>query len=119
MLSFRPSTAVDVEALNLDLAWRIRGVTALRDGQPVAIGGLAYLPDGTAIAFMEGADAIPAAPLSFHRAVARGLAEAKARGVRRIVAKADPAIEAAPRWLERLGFSPAPARDDTLHVWEA
>ncbi len=84
--------------------WRIRAMTAHVDGEPVAIGGLAYLPDNTVIAFLEGYDAVKRFPLSIHKAVRRGLEDARRRGVRRIVSIADESVEAAPRWLERFGF---------------
>ena len=120
MIAFRPTTRADIAALDLDLAWRIRAETAVVDGAPVAVGGITYLPDGTVAAFVEPYDAISRFPVGFTRAVRRGLAAARARGVRRIVALADVegAGEAAERWLRRLGFHPVEAPGALVYVWE-
>lgn len=118
-VTFRAATAEDCRTLGLQLDLRIRGVTAERDGAPIAVGGLAYLPDGTAVAFLEGAEHVPAAPIAFTKAVKRGLADARARGVRSITAAAQDDISAAPRWLERLGFVPLGFGDPPLYRWEA
>jgi hypothetical protein len=105
MVRVRPTTLEDCEQLlGGKPAWRIRAMTADVDGAPVAIGGLAYLPDNTVFAFLEGAEAVKRHPVAIHKAVRRGLDDAKRRGVRRILSIADEHIEAAPRWLERFGF---------------
>jgi hypothetical protein len=93
---------------------RLWGYAAEREGRVVAFGGLAFTPDAV-VAFMQGHDQIPAFPLAFHRAVTRGLREAKARGIPRIVALADAGVPAAERWLARLGFK----RCGNAWVWEA
>lgn len=117
MVSIMPTTAEDCKALLEQIpTFRIRAMTAHVDGKPVAIGGLTYLPGGNVIAFLEGYDAVKRWPVTMHKAVRRGLEEAKARGVRRIVAIADGAVEAAPRWLERLGFQPT--AQDGVYLWE-
>jgi hypothetical protein len=107
MVDLSPTTLEDCERFfGKAPDWRIRAMTAHVDGEPVAIGGLAYLPDNTVIAFLEGYDAVKRFPLSIHKAVRRGLEDARRRGVRRIVSIADEGVEAAPRWLERFGFRP-------------
>ncbi|WP_375408506.1 hypothetical protein [uncultured Methylobacterium sp.] len=95
---------------------RIRAMSARVDGELVAIGGLAYLPDLTVVAFLEGHSAVKRWPITIHKAVRAGLADAKRRGVRRIVAIAADDVEAAPRWLERLGFRSDAAPG--VYLWE-
>ncbi|GJD92935.1 hypothetical protein [Methylobacterium iners] len=117
MVSIGPTTAEDVEVFLAEPpAWRIRAMTARIDGAPVAIGGLSYLPDGTVVAFLEGYAAVKRYPVAVHKAVRQGLADAARRGVRRIVTIADEGVEAAPRWLQRLGFREVSAN---VYVWEA
>lgn len=92
---------------------RLWGYAAEIDGEVVAFGGLAFMPE-YAVAFVQGHEHIPKFPLAFHKAVKRGLQEAKDRGITRIIATADENVPAAERWLERLGF----VRRDEVWAWE-
>lgn len=92
---------------------RLWGYAAEHNGEVLAFGGLAFMPDYV-VAFMQGHEHIARFPLAFHRAVKRGLEEAKGRGITRIIAVADENVPAAARWLERLGF----VLRDELHVLE-
>ncbi|MGX9983970.1 hypothetical protein [Methylobacterium fujisawaense] len=118
MLDLRPATAADFEAVfGTAPPWRIRGVAAHQDGRPVALGGLAYTPDGAAMAFYAGTETVQRFPVAITKAVKAGLVAARARGVRRIVAECDTSIEAAARWLARLGFRPSDVPN--VWIWEA
>lgn len=118
MIRLAPATVTDFEAVfGTAPPWRIRGVTAHQDGRPVALGGLAYSPDGLAMAFYAGTEAVQRFPVAITRAVMTGLAAARARGVRRIVAECDTSIEAAARWLARLGFRETEVPN--VWIWEA
>lgn len=118
MIALAPATAADFEAMfGTAPPWRIRGLAAHEGGRTVALGGLAYAPDGQAMAFYAGTEAVRRFPVAITRAVKAGLAAARARGVRRIVAECDTSIEAAARWLVRLGFRPTAVPD--LWIWEA
>ena len=117
MLRVRPTSLADCERLlGGKPEWRIRAMTVEVDGEPVALGGFAYTPDNSVFAFLEGSDAVKRYPVAIHKAVRRGLEDAKRRGVRRVLSIADEHIEAAPRWLERFGF--VPAGHDNLFVLE-
>ena len=118
MISLAPATHADFEAVfGSPAPWRIRGVAAHEEGACVALGGLAYGPDGQAHAFYAGTEAVQRFPVAITRAVMTGLAAARARGVRRIVAECDTSIEAAARWLARLGFRPTEVAN--VWIWEA
>lgn len=112
-----PTTVADFEALVGGWPYaRFRGVTAHLDGAPVAFGGLSYHPDGSVIAFFHGYDVVPRFPVAIHKAVKAGIAAARARGVKRIVAVCDASVPAAGRWLARLGFVQSDQPD--VWVWE-
>ena len=82
---------------------RLWGYAAELNGEVLAFGGLAFMPEYV-VAFMQGHEHISRFPVAFHKAVKRGLREAKERGIPRIIALADENVPAAERWLERLGF---------------
>jgi hypothetical protein len=109
-----PTTPGDVQRFLRQLPWRIRAMTAKVDGQIKGIGGVALLPDGTAIAFLEASeDDCKRYPLTLHRTAKKLFDDMKGR---KIVAILDHEREAAPRWLARLGFA---QHDDTVWVrWQ-
>lgn len=92
---------------------RLWGYSVLEGDEVLAFGGLAFMPDHV-VAFVQGHEHISRFPLAFHKAVRRGLEEARNRGITRIIAMADEQVPAAERWLERLGFV---LRGD-VWVWE-
>lgn len=106
-IELRAATPGDVLALMGRLpAYRARLITMLADGEPVAIGGVLFRPDGYwASAVIT--DRARAAPLSLHRAGKRVFAEALACGYRPIHATPDETQPRAQAWLERLGFKRA------------
>ena len=119
MFAIRPTTRADCEAFyGKALPYRIKAYTGLIDDEVVAIGGLGFPPEGPAIGFADLKDIARQWPyaVELHRFARRVLAEAKAAGVPRIVAKADTSIEAAARWLKRLGFEPLNG-EGTLFIW--
>lgn len=117
-INLAPATAADFEAVfGSAPPWRIRGVAAHQDDACVALGGLAYTPEGAAHAFYAGTETVRRFPVAITRAVMTGLAAARARGVRRIVAECDTSIEAAARWLARLGFRQTDVPN--FWIWEA
>jgi RimJ/RimL family protein N-acetyltransferase len=119
-LSFRiaPTTKADCEAFyGQELPSRIKAYTGFIDDEVVAIGGLRFPPDGPPIAFADMKEEARQWPyvVELHRFALRVFKEAKASGVPRIIAKADASVEAAERWLKRLGFEPL--TDDRTY-WE-
>jgi N-acetylglutamate synthase-like GNAT family acetyltransferase len=116
----RPATSADFIAMfGQPPKWRVRGLAAEIDGKLVGLGGLALMmPCETWCAFMRATDEFRARPIALHRAGLRMMAEAKRLGIRRLVALAEPGIEAAPRWLARFGFAPQDIDDATVWVWK-
>jgi topoisomerase IA-like protein len=108
-MTISPTTPADVEEFkHATPPYRIRAVTGRVDGRIVGIGGIAYLPDGTVAAFLEATDEARKYAVTLHKTALRSL-----KGYRKLVALCDPEIEAAPRWLKRLGFEPV----DGLEVY--
>lgn len=112
-----PTTPADVEEFKQQTPpYRIRAVTGRVDGRIVGIGGIAYLPDGTVAAFLEATDEARRHAVTLHREARKVLSEAARAGHRMVVALADTSIEAAPRWLKRLGFEPVGQEVYVKHV---
>lgn len=97
--------------------YRVRAFTAELDGKPIGLGGLALLPDGTWAAFVHVTEGARRFKIALHKAGLRTLQEARARGIRRLVALAEPGVEPAERWLMRLGFEPVNVGDKIAWVW--
>lgn len=118
-IELRPTTQADVdEFLKRPSPYRIRAFTGWVDGEIKGIGGLAYLPDGTALAFLELAEGARRYAVTLHKAALRTIEEAKARGVRKIVAQADTSYSTAERWLTRLGFEPVEIDGQKVYLWQ-
>src|SRR5437762_2925276 len=108
-----PTTPADVtEFFPKAQLWRIRALTARLDGKIIGIGGIATLPDGTMAAFLECEEEWARKyPLTLHKTALRVLADARLRGVRKLVAMSDDRRDAARRWLQRLGFEASTVLD--------
>lgn len=106
MVEVRPSTVDDlIEHCGGLPAFRIRAYTGLIDGEVVAIGGVAYLPNGVGLAFLDAQDVTrERAKLTLYKTAKRVIEDCKSRGVTRINARPSLDIEAAERFLKRLGF---------------
>jgi len=101
-----PLTAADIAEITSEAhPYRVSGFTARLDGNVIAIGGAAHLPDGTLLAFAHLTDQARQRKVWLHKQ-AKGVLARLAAQRRRIVATASPDIPAAQRWLERLGFVP-------------
>jgi hypothetical protein len=110
----RPTIPSDIEALGIEVPYRIRAMTAIVDGEIAGIGGVMFLPNGTPAAFMQASDAVRTHKMALHRGAVRFFRELSRSLRRPIAAFPDEEIEAAPRWLERLGFTPS---DDNEAIW--
>ena len=116
-----PCTAEHVQRfLPEPLPWRIRALTALAGDTIVGIGGLSVLPDGTMMAFLQVTEEdAKRYPVALLRAAKRTIQQAIDAGTRRIVAKVDDSREAAPRFLEHLGFVRCSDVDgETVYLWQ-
>ncbi len=138
-VTLRPTILADLPHLiGEPLPCRIRAITALIDDRIIGMGGIAFPPDGPAIAFVQlapssrkeaigddghGAKSIPEArryPVAFHRAGLMAMEMIRRSGVTEVVATADASSDAAVRWLKRLGFQPAERQriaGKLLFVW--
>ena len=130
----RPTILSDLHyVIGEPLPYRIRAITALVDHRVIGLGGIAFLRDGPAIAFVqlvpsslsqEGARPIPEAkryPIAFHRAGLMAMAMIRASGLDHVIATAEVDDPAAVRWLRRLEFEPAdhqPIEGKVLFVWQ-
>ncbi len=124
-ITLRPTVPADLpHVVGEPLPYRIRAITALADERIIGLGGIAFPPDGPAIAFVQLAPSlaesdgrepdraagIPEAkryPVAFHRAGLMAIKMIRASGVAKVIATADPGSAVAVRWLKRLGFEPS------------
>ena len=106
MIEVRASTVDDLIAHCGGLpAFRVRAYTGLIDGVVVAIGGIAYLPNGAVLAFLDAQDITrERAKLSLYKTAKKVVEDCRARGITQINAMPQVNIEAAERFLARLGF---------------
>jgi RimJ/RimL family protein N-acetyltransferase len=103
---FSPTVADDLKHFSdRPPPYRIRWARTARIGNEVlGIGGIASLPDGAAVAFLELKPEARRYPVTLVKAAKLTLETACRMGVRRLVATADPAVESSSRFLDRLGF---------------
>jgi len=127
-VTLRPTMLDDLpHVVGEPLPYRIRAITALVDGRVIAMGGIAFPPQGPAFAFVQlvpspssqdgalcGDDqttaSIPEArryPVAFHRAGLMAMEMIRSSEAQHVVATADAGSDVAVRWLKRLGFKPA------------
>src|SRR5258708_755111 len=125
-VTLRPTILADLpHVIGEPLPYRIRAITALIDDRVIGMGGIAFPPDGPAIAFVQlapssreetvgasepAAASIPEArryPVAFHRAGLMAMEMIRRSHVAQVVATADARSDVAVRWLKRLGFQPA------------
>lgn len=120
-VTISPTTSDDVSAFFPQASpWRIKAVTGRVDGEIKGIGGFAFLPNGIVEVFLEASEAdCKRYPLTLHRTATRFLTQAKEQGVSSIMARTDKSREAAPRWLERLGFKRVGEFDgEVVYLWQ-
>ncbi len=125
-VTFRPTTREDLvfaaSRFNLPddgpLPHRTQLVTALIDNAIVGIGGLIFAGDAVYASLVMD-DALRAHKFALHRATLDGLRRCRARGIRRIIAFAEPGRPRAEAWLLRLGFRPGLIDGGAGWIWEA
>lgn len=116
-IALRPAIADDLSALGGEpLPFRVRAQAVEVDGELIAVGGVGYMDDGTVIAFARLTADMRRRKVQLHKAALALLRDAHARGAKQIIARVDPSVPAAQRWLERLGFAPCAGNDETLWV---
>jgi hypothetical protein len=117
-VTLRPATRSDFDTLSAEpLPYRIRAFAGEAGGDLLGIGGLAFPPDGTVIAFLQAGAKARNYPVSLHRAALRVLGEARRLRIPRVVAVAENGVEAAARWLVRLGFERSHIDGHEVWTW--
>ena len=116
-----PTTKADTEAFFPRAAdWRIKALTVRIDGEIKGIGGIAILPNGAKVAFLEAKEedckkyrmALMRATKKFFRELDPGTVK--------LCATCDASRESTPRWLEHLGFKRAGVtRGEEVWQWRA
>lgn len=98
---------------------RVRGYAGVDGDEVVAVGGIACCGDGVFQAFFDvkDGDLRKQYPVTLYKAARRLLADARAAGIPRVVAFPSANVDAAERFLRRLGF--APLDDGEMYVWSA
>lgn len=99
------------------LPYRTRGIAGEIDGKLLGVGGLALLPNQTWAAYVHLHPEARNYPVALHRAALLTLNQAKLYGISRVVAFAEDGIEAAERWLARLGFEPMQVDGRDVWIW--
>ena len=84
--------------------YRTRAWVGEVNGRIVGMGGICYPPHAVApVVWADLTDEVRGYPVALHK---QGLSFLKTLDHPRLMCMADSAIEAAPRWLKRLGFTP-------------
>jgi hypothetical protein len=99
-------------------AWRVRAWVGELDGKPIGKGGLAFMPGGPAVAWLEVDDHARMFPVKLHKHALAVLAEARRMGVATLVAYADRNVPASDRWLARLGFEDTGIDTEHGRIWK-
>jgi RimJ/RimL family protein N-acetyltransferase len=116
----RPSIPSDFDRfLDKPLPYRVRAITGLVDSEILAVGGIAYLPDGTHGGFLIADERARKYPIALHKAGLGMLRQARRLGITKLVAIADENIKPAKAWLERLGFEPVTVDDQEVWIWHS
>lgn len=118
-VQLRPATGADLAKLiSGPLPYRVRATAAERAGELLGVGGLAYLPTGAVAVFLLLAPGARRYRVALHKAALRTIEDAERLGIKRLVALAEPGIEPAVRWLERLGFREMTVDGEAVYVWQ-
>src|SRR5215470_14489177 len=95
-VTLRPTILADLpHVIGEPLPYRIRAITALADDRIIGMGGIAFPPQGPAIAFAQLVplpDQSPEArryPVAFHRAGLMAMEMIRTSGVAQVIATAD------------------------------
>ncbi len=120
-VTIRPTIPDDLKyVVGEFLPFRIRALTVLDGDRVLGVGGIAFPPNGTPIAFVQQAPEAKRYPVAFHKAGLAAMRMIRESGVAEVLSTANPENPKALQWLERLGFILAehqsvPGR--ALYVW--
>lgn len=106
MLEVRPATREDAIAFMGECRHTMKAFVAIHDGEPIALGGLAFIK-GRVVAFCDLGDGqAKQRPKTLHKAALAVMKAALESGHRYVFAERDIEEPTAARWLSRLGFKP-------------
>jgi hypothetical protein len=116
-----PATAEDVTPFFSGAPpYRMRAFAGKRGDTVLGVGGLYFLPDGARAAFLVVSDEGRKYPKEIYKAAKGFLAFLKEQNILQVFAVADPAIEAAERFLLHFGFqSMDTSKDVVIYRWLA
>lgn len=97
---------------------RVMAIAGKVDGRVIAIGGVAFWPNGVRQAFADIGPEARQYPVTLHKAGLAVIDLARRYKVRQLRAVAAEPKEAAERWLLRLGFAPVEIGGETNYVLE-
>ena len=121
VIRLRPAIASDLpHVIDEPLPFRIRAITVIADDRVVGLGGIAFPPHGTVIAFVQQTAEAREYPIAFHRAGLQAMRMIREFGLDQVIATTDRDSPRAIRWIERLGFvraSVQPLADKWLFEW--
>jgi hypothetical protein len=118
-VTLRPTVAADLPHLiGVALPHRIKAISAEVEGRIVGIGGIAYRPDGTVIAFVQMSDEARKYPVAIHRAGLMAMKMIRDSRVPMVLAESQDGVAAAEPWLKRLGFRPVDIDGVRAFVWK-
>jgi hypothetical protein len=120
-LVIRPSIAADFDQIDKELPFRVKSMTGLVGDRVIGVGGVGISPDGTRIGFTWLSDeARKSYPKELHWTAKQFLKQAKADGIKQIVAVADIEVSpAAERWLKYLGFEMNELDGEKVWIWHS
>lgn len=112
-VTLEPATAADFAELAQrseftprEPPFRVLALAGKADGRVIAIGGIAFRPNGVKQAFADIGPEARSYPVALHKAALATVELARRHNIRQLRAVADEPKDAAVRWLLRLGFKP-------------
>ena len=97
---------------------RVVAIAGKVDGKVIAIGGIAFWPNGTKQAFADIGEEARKYPIALHKAALAVIELAKKHNCKQLRAVADEPKVVAEKWLMRLGFEPVWVGTDVNYVRE-
>lgn len=118
-VTIRPATADDFLEIDGKVppvrAWALAGDV---DGRCIGVGGIGSYPDGERVAFLRLRPEARNYPVALYKVALRTIVKARADGYPRLLALSDGGVEAAERFLLRLGFIKCMVGEKAVYVLE-
>ncbi len=123
----RPATQADIVAAfrslyneERQIPVRVLAYTGRLGDKVIAVGGVAFYPNGARVAFLDITDEGRRYPLSLHRGAKKVLEQARRHGVKSVIVVDDEQVhDKTPNWLRHLGFVREQINGVRCFVWKA